>query len=63
MTIIQQLRQLRINQGVTHAKLAQMSGYYPGDIARWERGVYEARGRTLSDLAQALGYDLVLRPR
>ena len=63
MTVIQQLRQLRINQGVTQEQLAAKAGYYRSTVERWENGKHSPSDRALTDLAQALGYDLVLRPR
>jgi transcriptional regulator with XRE-family HTH domain len=63
VTLIQQLRHLRICQGMTQEQLAAKSGYYRNDIVRWENGVYDVKAQPLSDIAQALGYDIVLRAK
>lgn len=63
MTIMQQLRQLRICQGMSQEALSQKAGYWRGTVGRWENGQNNANDKALTDLAQALGYEIVLRPK
>ena len=62
MTIIQQLRHLRICQGMSQEELSKKAGYWPSTVGRWEQGRNNANDKALTDLAQALGYEIVLRP-
>lgn len=64
LPIVQQITRARIQQGVTVEELAELSGWGVGTI----RAIEQARGavvnaRILTDLAQALGFELVLMRR
>jgi transcriptional regulator with XRE-family HTH domain len=66
--LIEQLRQLRVSSGVHQVDLAEMSGYDRSAIARLETHRLGKRGQnpklnTIIDLADVLGYELVLQPK
>lgn len=59
--IIAELREARLEQGMSQGKLADRIGYSKhGGIARWERGEASPRLSSLIDWSQALGFQLKL---
>lgn len=58
--IIRQLRQIRRAKNIKQAKLGRKVGSHAVQIAKWERGEYVPRTRTLFDWVEALGYELRL---
>ncbi len=61
-TISNQLREARIDKGLTQAELARELGFRQGTISRAERGL-DLRVATLIEIARALDLDLFLAPR
>jgi transcriptional regulator with XRE-family HTH domain len=59
--IIAELREARLEQGMSQGKLADRIGYSRhGGVARWERGEASPRLSSLIDWSQALGFQLKL---
>lgn len=61
--LIQQLVDARTARRMTIRKLAATSGHHPVETHEWETGKKTMRFLTFIDLANALGFDVVLRPR
>lgn len=60
--IIQQLRDERINSGFTFEEFAKKIGYDKSLISEWERGTRRLHFPGLVDFANALGYEVIVRP-
>lgn len=52
------IAEIRKSKGLSQAKLAELTGIAPGNIARIETGKYSAGIDLLSKIADALGYKL-----
>ena len=53
----------RESQDIPKTTVARRMGCLRGQVARWLAGEVEAHGRSVFDLADALGYDVALVPR
>lgn len=56
------LREERIGRGISQRQLGRDAGYCGSQISDWECGRRLMTVNVLSDLAQAMGYKLCLRP-
>jgi len=64
LPIVQQITRARIQKGVTVEELAKLSGWGLDTIMAMEQARFAVvNARMLTDLAQALGFELVLAPR
>lgn len=61
--IFRELRTAREAQNLTRPQLSEMVGYHWTLIGRWENGEAVPSLRRLLDWAEALGFELVLKPR
>jgi len=61
--LIAQLEQARMAQNRTIKEVAEKSGHHPVEMHEWEMGKKSMRFLTFLDVANALGFDVVLRPR
>jgi hypothetical protein len=61
--LIRELRALRRERRLTGLQLAEIIGCHKSRVQFWELGVSVPRFPMLIDWVEALGYDLVLRPR
>ena len=61
--VIDELRAIRNSQKMSLAKLADKVGYDIGVFCSVERGRSRCRLEVLAAWAQALGYDIVLKPK
>lgn len=52
------IAEIRKSKGVSQAKLSELTGIAPGNIARIETGRYSTGIDLLSKIADALGYKL-----
>ena len=52
------IAEIRRDKGLSQAKLAELTGIAPGNIARIETGKYSTGIDLLSKIADALGYNL-----
>lgn len=52
------IAEIRKSKGVSQAKLSELTGIAPGNIARIETGKYSTGIDLLSKIADALGYKL-----
>lgn len=52
------ISELRKSKGLSQAKLAELTGIAPGNIARIETGKYSTGIDLLSKIANAMGYKL-----
>lgn len=59
-TIMQELRRIRISLGISGQEAASIIGCSANDIHRWETGRNHPRDIAVCELAQALGYELIL---
>jgi transcriptional regulator with XRE-family HTH domain len=59
--VITKLREVRMNKCVTIDQLAIKSGWDRSIVSEWERGARRMHVPGLVDVAQALGYEVVLR--
>lgn len=59
-SLMQQLKELRLSLGWPQVRLARMVGCSHDDISRWEAGLHHPRDIAVCELAQAMGYKLVL---
>jgi len=57
------IAELRIEKGLTQARLAELSGVGYGHIARIEQGRYSVGIDTLGKLGEALGVELGFKPK
>lgn len=55
-----QLRELRLDKGITLSQLSAMTGIAQPNLSRIEAGKVDARYSTLARIARALGVELVL---
>jgi transcriptional regulator with XRE-family HTH domain len=60
--IVQELRAVRRAWKKPLEEIAELSGYHRGQLSGYENGAHVPNLRTLGNWAQALGYELVLRP-
>ena len=61
--IIGQLCKARVQQGISHTRLAKITGYSRGAIRHMETGKNSPRFHMVQDIADVLGFDVVLVPR
>lgn len=61
--IIEQLRCLRKESGINRHAFADLTGYNPTQIYRYETGKRTPKLDTIFDMANALGYEIVLKPK
>jgi transcriptional regulator with XRE-family HTH domain len=61
--IIEELRRARGNQGIAQFDLAEVSGYDRGTIAKYETGRGTPSLRMACNWAEALGLEIVVRPK
>lgn len=62
--IIQQLRQIRIEQKCSQDAVSALIGVNSrGQVSAWESGRVGPQYETLNKWADALGYELTLRPK
>ena len=61
--VIDELRAIRNSRKMSLAKLADKVGYDIGVFCSVERGRSRCRFEVLAAWAQALGYDIVLKPK
>lgn len=61
--IVSALRNARVESGMTRPDLAKISGYHANQISEWERGARQVPLHVLTDLTQALGFDVALVKR
>lgn len=54
----QRIAEIRKEKGISQAKLAELTGMAPGNIARIETGKYSTGVDLLSKIANALNYKL-----
>lgn len=57
--VIRTLRGLREQRGIDRVELAEIMGYHPQMLGRWERGEGTPSVQRLHDWCDALGVDLV----
>ena len=57
------LKEIRRANNLTQAELGNRAGYSRFQIAEWERGAHDPRINAVSNISEALGYELVLRPK
>lgn len=63
MSLIEQLRTIRQEQGITQAELADMLGLQQSSIARIETGRVETRLSMFEELVKTLGYEILIIPK
>jgi DNA-binding XRE family transcriptional regulator len=61
--LIVQLHHARIAQNMTIKELARRAGHHPVETHEWEMGKKTPKLLTFIDCANALGFDVYLRPR
>lgn len=61
--IVKQLRKIRREQELDQSEVAALAGLYPNHISQLETGRRAPTLPTLSMWANALGYELTLRPK
>lgn len=61
--LMRRLVNARVDRGITQDKVARIAGYHPTQIGEWESGYRKISLPAACDLANALGFDLVLRER
>lgn len=61
--VVRELAEARVRHEVSRIDLGEASGYHHMMIGRYERGETTPSLKTLCDLAEALGYDVVLTPK
>ena len=60
--LINLLRRERMGRKISQRSLGKLTGYSGSQISDWEQGRRKASINALDNLAQALGYKLVIRP-
>ena len=61
--LIQQLARARTQRGITQKDLASRALITGQSLTGWETGAHDPRLSSISDIADALGYDIVLAPK
>lgn len=61
--VVRELAEARVRHEVARVDLGEAAGYHHMMIGRYERGETTPSLKTLCDLADALGYDVVLKPK
>lgn len=61
--IVARLADFRADRGIARADLAEIVGYHVMILGRYERGECTPSLQRLSDWAEALGFELDLRPK
>lgn len=61
--IITQLRMERRTREISQDSMAAMTGYHRVQIVQYENGYNSPKLETVSNWAEALGYELVLKKR
>jgi predicted transcriptional regulator len=61
--IIQELFKARVTSRMSQVDLGMMAGYHESQILRTERGKIAPKLAMVCDLADALGLEVVLRPK
>lgn len=61
--VIQQLRKIVVENDIDQTQLAEAVGYDRHTLYFWWQGRALPRLRTLIDMAEALGYEVVLQPK
>lgn len=61
--IVEQLREIRIAQGIPSKVLCRKIGYDKNALGRWERGENLPSFQALNNWCEALGADLCASPR
>jgi transcriptional regulator with XRE-family HTH domain len=61
--IVAQLRQIRIDRGLTQGAVARRMGRARRTPSEWERGNYTPSVEAAAELADALGMTLTLAPK
>lgn len=59
--ILAELRAAREAQRFTRPDLSNLTGYHVNDILKWETGKARPRLDRIQDIAEALGYEIILR--
>ena len=63
MKILEQLAELRMQKGVNHRTLSEMTGYNISNLSLIERGERQPQLDTLEKILNALGAELTIRMR
>jgi transcriptional regulator with XRE-family HTH domain len=63
MDIISELKRIRKEKGLSKYKLGKLSGVFPHGLENIEKGKSDPRLRTIQNIADALGYEIVLREK
>ena len=61
--IVRELREIRQAWKMPIEQVAMQADIHPRCIGHWESGKYEPKLSTLEQVADVLGYELVLRPK
>jgi len=58
--MMRELREARLQQGISQFALANKAGYHSNEVNRWERGHNQPSLTSFVNLAKALGYRVKL---
>ena len=61
--IVEDLREIRLANKVSQEELADRAGYNRTQVIRYEAGAFSPKLETVSNWADVLGYELILRPK
>jgi transcriptional regulator with XRE-family HTH domain len=59
---VKKIREERIKKNITLKMLADKSGYCMDIVSSWERGQSIPKLNSIEDIANTLGYELIIRP-
>ena len=61
--IVQELRKARERKKLSRVDIADMIGYHPNNLLAWELGKARPLLHYVTDLAEALGFEVVLKEK
>ena len=61
--VVNELADARVEQGIARVDLAEAAGYHVMILGRYERGEATPSLQRLVDWAEALGFEITIKPR